>query len=609
MPAYALRLEEAQEKRAELEQQLSQAVRECTEVGIVARNHVKRFLMEYGVWQLSEMDYTLRCMFKEYLNRKQISLSHQICLNAFDKMKLHAMREEMQTIAGRRKYELKYVDQVLFLPYYPKPEIAAQFIQARDKNSLVWDFTKKCSRKLKEQIFECLNHVVTITETWRRKEKLMALQYFYGYCIQMGIADIETITLEQEEGFRHYLAQKMSGKVPSRFPGIIEFSRKRLFLQADQIHWYAQVWYLERFHFSKERLNPSKKVESVSFREISQEENRKYLKEYMRYTLGITDMSLCSIRIRFLDIRNFLQSFDGEDKNICELQEEKIYLYLEELRKKEVAEKTFNGQLFSIRHFFSFLLVKGYIRRIPFLYEMYQKKIIPVHHDRSVREEVCVEILSKLYRFPEHLRLMFLHLWCAGLRCSEVCTLQGDAYEWKNGDAWVKVYQIKMKTYKRIPIPEMLYKLMGVYIEKYQIQPEEYLFKNKNGGAYVYGTFRCQMLKLCSENQIAGGEYLFQSHDYRHAVATEYYESGVSIQAVRDYLGHDHEDMTRQYIDYMPRRLDDANEEFFSQQEESLAAGLRKGGTDGGSDLHLQDGMLSESPAGAERKSKTRVGI
>ena len=176
---------------------------------------------------------------------------------------------------------------------------------------------------------------------------------------------------------------------------------------------------------------------------------------------------------------------------------------------------------------------------------------------------------------------MFLHLWCVGLRCSEVCTLEGDAYEWKDGDAWIKVYQIKMKTYKRIPIPEMLYKLMNVYIKKYQIQPGEYLFKNKNGGAYLYGTFRSQILRLCRENQISGGEYVFKSHDYRHSVATEYYESGVSIQAVRDYLGHDHEDMTRQYIDYMPRKLDMANEEFFSQQETSLAAGLMKGGSDG----------------------------
>ena len=71
--------------------------------------------------------------------------------------------------------------------------------------------------------------------------------------------------------------------------------------------------------------------------------------------------------------------------------------------------------------------------------------------------------MSKLAEFPEHLRLMFLHLWCTGIRGSEVCTLTGDGYEEKDGDYWLKVYQVKMKTYKRIPIPEALYKLVQVY--------------------------------------------------------------------------------------------------------------------------------------------------
>ena len=52
MPAYAFRVAEPQENREELERQLTQEVRECTEVRITERNHVKRFLMKYGVWQL-----------------------------------------------------------------------------------------------------------------------------------------------------------------------------------------------------------------------------------------------------------------------------------------------------------------------------------------------------------------------------------------------------------------------------------------------------------------------------------------------------------------------------------------------------------------------------
>ena len=230
-----------------------------------------------------------------------------------------------------------------------------------------------------------------------------------------------------------------------------------------------------------------------------------------------------------------------------------------------------------ILQFYNFLVVKGYLKKIPFRHAYYLQKEVHVHHDRSVPERIYTEILSKLAEFPEHLRLMFLHLWCTGIRGSEVCTLTGGDYEEKNGDYWLKVYQVKMKTYKRIPIPEALYKLVQVYKKKNQIGPEEYLFKSKKGGAFQYATLRYQMLKYCEKNQIADGEYIFRSHDYRHNLATLYYDNGISIQAVRDYLGHEYEEMTRHYVDYMPKKLEKASEAYFQEETHSFAAELMKG--------------------------------
>ena len=176
---------------------------------------------------------------------------------------------------------------------------------------------------------------------------------------------------------------------------------------------------------------------------------------------------------------------------------------------------------------------------------------------------------------------MFLHLWCIGLRASEVCTLKGNAYYRQGEDAWIQVYQIKMKTYKRIPIPEGLYRVMQVYLKKNQIGPDEYIFKDSRNGACNYNTFRQQMIKYCMKHGIAKGNYIFQSHDYRHTVATMFYDNEVSIQSIRDYLGHAYEEMTRQYIDYMPRKLAEANEKYFDDPEHDLASGLRKGENDG----------------------------
>lgn len=578
MSAYPLQWVEAQEGKEALQEQLEAEVDACQEVKSIYRDRVKRFLLTTGIQSISEIEYGHREDYRNYLYRTEQTYLHIACLNAFDRIKLHSMKEEMQTVAGRRKYSLHYADQLLFLPYYPNIEIAEHFQKSKTKEQLVWDFRIPCDRKLKKQIFLVLNHLVSSgAERWEEKERLSALKYLYEYCILSGITDIETMGMDEEEAFGAYLSGILVEKKQKRAYGILGVSRKTVFLQAEEINWKANVWYLERFHFSKERINPSNPIDNFSFREVCYMENREILKKYMRYVLGITDISLSTIRIRFSEIRKFLQKFDSMQKPAYEFSSEELDSYLKALQEKGNQEKTFNMQLFSILQFYNFLMVKGYIERIPFRQEYYQQKEIPLHHDRCVHDEVCEEILAKLNCFPEHLRLMFLHLWSVGLRCSEVCTLKGDAYEWKDEDTWIKVYQIKMKNYKRIPIPEALYQLMMVYIRKHHIRSDEYLFQNTKGGAYLYATFRSQMLKCCEENKIAGGSYLFKSHDYRHNLATLYYDRGISIQAVRDYLGHDYEEMTRQYVDFMPKKLEKANEEYFSNQEYSLAAELMKG--------------------------------
>lgn len=285
--------------------------------------------------------------------------------------------------------------------------------------------------------------------------------------------------------------------------------------------------------------------------------------------------------IKYGGIRNFLTWLceRGQDASSCgpDLMDK----YIKELQEQDISAKTFNEYLTGMAQFFRFLVVRGYMEKVPLRIEYYQKKILPKHHDRSVSPEVCEEMLSKLHLLPEYLRCMYLHLWTLGLRISEVCTLKGNAYYRQEQDAWIQVYQIKMKNYKRIPISDGLYRIMQVYIRKNNIGPDDYLFTNRNGGPYRSGTFRQQMKKFCQDNEVEGGDYLFQSHDYRHTVATFFYDSGVSLQSVRDYLGHNYEEMTQQYVDYVPRKIAKANEEYFKTPGNSLAACLKKGGQDG----------------------------
>lgn len=577
MPAYQLYVYEEQEKREALEQRISEQVDACTEVNGKIRNRVKKFLIEEGITDISEMNAALRVRYEGYLERNETVHVPITCLRGFDRIFLHRMKEELKTLAGQRKYTTEYRDQWMCLTHYPEIEIAESFLTSKDGKELLWDFTLECPRNLKMQIFIVLKEVIHTYEGWMRKEKLLALQRFYQFCAKHQVADIETMTLAKEQQFEQELSEEFRGKKRSNMFGILQMSRKILFLQVPEIHWQANVWFLERFHFSRERMNPSKPVEWVSFKEVTNLENQKILQKYLRYLFGITDLSISTIRIKLLELRTFLAHFNGEENPIYEVEAEKIQRYLESVQMQDIREKTANGRIFMILQFYNFLVVKGYLKKIPFRHEYYLQKEMHGHNDRSVPERIYTEILSKLAEFPEHLRLMFLHLWCTGIRGSEVCTLTGGDYEEKNGDYWLKVYQVKMKTYKRVPIPEALYKLVQVYKKKYRIGPEEYLFKSKKGGAFQYATLRYQMLKYCEKNKIADGEYIFRSHDYRHNLATLYYDNGISLQAVRDYLGHEYEEMTRQYVDYMPKKLEKASEAYFQEETHSFAAELMKG--------------------------------
>ena len=123
--------------------------------------------------------------------------------------------------------------------------------------------------------------------------------------------------------------------------------------------------------------------------------------------MGVTNLSIGNIRSEHNYVRNFMVWLNQpENLDVCSVTTEQIDGYFKELQQKSLQAASYNDQVMAILHFFNFLLVRKYIERIPFSEDLYLKKEIPVHHDRSVEQEVASEILSKLYRFPEEIRLM-----------------------------------------------------------------------------------------------------------------------------------------------------------------------------------------------------------
>ena len=550
--------------------ELLEEIRQCEGIEMPLTGNIKNFLIREEIHHIREIDYPVREKYEQYLLEVKKPEQALRYLKTMDRIRQFYIRQEMKQFSNSRKYHLRYEQQILFLPYLTDQNLAMEFDKVRDKTELVWDFSIEAPEKMKQQIFQLLIYVLKNVKDAkdRRVRFLLPMQWMYQYCIKEGIEDIETMELEEIAQLEEIVKQKVVNYKNSM--QIVDNTRKILFMSGKQIHWHANVWYMERFHLAPERVNPSNPVQRLYFYEVKNQENRKLLQEYAKYQLGITSLTIGNIRSQQNYVKKFLK-YLGADICVLDTTEKQVDRYFKEIQEREIQAETVNRQVSDITKFYQYLKIKKYIKEIPFHPEYYEQKVYPVHHDRSVEEDIYMEILYKLNLFPEVLRLIFLHLWATGLRISEVCTLKGDAYYWDGEDAWIKVYQIKMKADKMIPVPFMLYEIMQQYIKRNHIHAKDYVFRAEQGGAYRVGSFVKRFRTQCKKHKIAGCEYVFKTHDYRHTLATQFYDDGVPIQTIRDYLGHVAEEMTKQYVDYMPKKIERANDNYFDKPENNIA--------------------------------------
>lgn len=540
------------------------------------KGNIQNFLIRQKIHHIREVDYLMRERYEEELRKTRnysITLRY---LNVFDHLKQLDIQKEMGNFASRARNRIKFKNQIIFLPYLPDQELAKEFDYTQDKNELVWDFTKVAPEQLKRQVFELLNYILENLYRDDPKERriryLLPLRWLYDFCTAEAIPDLECMEQCHIQKFERIVEKKVVNVKNAM--QIVDNCRKILFVTAKDIHWHANVWYMERFHLSESRLNPSNPVMRLTFIDVKNKRNRKLLQEYAQYHIGIGGLTIANIRQQLYEIKRLLQFFDAEEF-ICSVDSKLLDGYFKRLDEVETKEDTFNKRIVHIYKFYVFLKINGYIKEIPFELGYYWKKTFPVHHDRTVEEQVYNEILYNLNHFHLEARFIFLHLWCTGLRISEVCTLKGDAYTWDGEDAWLKIYQIKMKAEKMIPIPFILYVMMQSYIRKKNIRPGEYIFKSQDGGAYRVGTFVKYFKEKCQSLGIENSEYAFRTHDYRHTLATQLFEDHVSLQTIRDYLGHYSEEMTKQYVDYMPKKVIEANKELYNKPENSMATMIK----------------------------------
>ena len=377
------------------------------------RNKTVGFMLVSDVTDASEINYDLRSQYQVYLSETIAESKVSEYIKALDILKLESIRIQNEE-NPLRVPELKYEGREIFLLYHPSYKIAMTFYYIRDKEELLFDFSVATSAVLKRQIFKMLNHVLETKDNRhdRRERFVVPLKMFYQYCIRSGIGDVEQITEKEIEGFRRNMDGKVGTKTDT-YMQIVDNIRKYLFLDAKHTNWKANAWYLERFNFEDGRMNPAREIKRFTFGQIENTRNRDQLKNYMKYQIGVSQKSsLQTIRAQYYDILSYLKYLDAKKINVTDTTAEEMESYIKYLDEQGNQPEAFNRSLISVARFYGYMLTQKEIFKAPVYFDYYFKKTFMRHNDRTVAEEKQLEVLKCLKKFPIHIRLMYLNLWC-----------------------------------------------------------------------------------------------------------------------------------------------------------------------------------------------------
>jgi len=372
MPGQRLHLAQLPQETYENGLRLKAELDECVEIRSSYRNKLQKFMMQHDIWHIEELDYGWREIYEEYLKGEVKPASYSSYLKAFDRVKRHGMKKQSAiSLAGKEQIPF-YENQILYLPYHPYEWVAERFYHTVLKKDLVWDFSRPASENMKRQVYRIMHYLIAhIKKTDELRIFLVGLKKLYDVCVQEQIEDIELLELEQIQKYRNSMTGVWEAEGALR---ILEQCRKVLFMEAPEIHWYAHVWYLERIHLQPERLDPSNPVVRLSFLEVPHQGNRELLKQYMRYGLGLTNLSVSVLRCEMEHIRTFLIEMGQEDRDVLTLTSEEIDRYFRKEQERPVQPATYNKNVLIVQRFFEFLKVRQYIFNIPFRVEWYLKK-------------------------------------------------------------------------------------------------------------------------------------------------------------------------------------------------------------------------------------------
>lgn len=245
--------------------------------------------------------------------------------------------------------------------------------------------------------------------------------------------------------------------------------------------------------------------------------------------------------------QNLLNYTKTEAITITENQIKEYYEYLQtkpnQRRKGIISQSHIHSQLLAIRIFFEYLQRIGKIKRNPYTLKVKS----PIRNQRGILTQEEIKILYKTAQNLEETILLHLCYGC-GLRRSEAQDLNIKDVNFEQKLLFVR--KGKGKKRRVIPLTEKITTDLQAYYKQnqwYRNENQESFLINIQGnritGTTIYETFK----KLLQKTKINTSDKNICLHSLRHSIATHLLENEMSIEMVRNFLGHQNLKTTQIY--------------------------------------------------------------
>lgn len=260
----------------------------------------------------------------------------------------------------------------------------------------------------------------------------------------------------------------------------------------------------------------------------------KLISNYLSYCKTHKRLSTHTIRAYKNDL---LQFYNSNYNN--------VESYIEFLTKSNIKSNTLRRKIASLKVFYSYLKFQDIIDENPFnqlRFQFRKEKILPktIPYDvlksvYSYSEQKVIYSKSKYQKQKAERNLLIISLLLStGIRISELCHIHLKDINFSNRTLHI----IGKGKKERILFlgDQTTFRLLKTYINKYCIQPNDYLFTGQNPlKALSEQSVRLILKKLVKKNNLS---ITITPHMFRHSFATMLLDKDVDIRYIQQILGH-----------------------------------------------------------------------